>query len=112
MTAPHQPPQTTVARAAQPRAARCRLAVAVTFAAVATVLVSAVTLATAPGASAEVRLGDNVRIGGHDFSNQTYNARRRGRIHLYDRAPPRQGCVWRADGRGGKVKVCHLRRRN
>ncbi len=59
---------------------------------------------------AEVRFGRNVRVGGHDFSNQTFNRNRRAVIHLYDRQPRHSGCVWRADGRGGKVKICHLRR--
>lgn len=62
------------------------------------------------GASAEVRFGRNVRVGGHDFSNQSFNRKRRAEIYLYDRTPARSGCVWRADGRGGKVKTCHLRR--
>ncbi|CAH1667562.1 MULTISPECIES: hypothetical protein [unclassified Chelatococcus] len=61
-------------------------------------------------AQAEVRLGKNVRIGGHDFSNQTYNSKRRGVINLYEGKPRNPGCVWKADGRGGKVKVCHLQR--
>ncbi len=61
-------------------------------------------------ASAEVRFGRNVRVGGHDFSNQSFNRKRRAEIYLYDRAPARSGCVWRSDGRGGKVKTCHLRR--
>lgn len=61
-------------------------------------------------ASAEVRFGNNVRVGGHDFSNQTFNAKRRGRIYLYDRKPRREGCAWKADGRGGRVRVCHLQR--
>lgn len=65
----------------------------------------------APAAQAEVRFGRNVRVGGHDFSNQSFNRNRRAEIHIYDRTPSRPGCVWRADGRGGKVKVCHLRRR-
>ncbi|MDH7798415.1 MULTISPECIES: hypothetical protein [unclassified Beijerinckia] len=81
---------------------------------VATFLVFAITLlASAPlvsPASAEVRFGKNVRVGGHDFSNQTFNRKRRAVITLYDRTPRHPGCVWRADGRGGKVKVCHLRR--
>lgn len=65
-----------------------------------------------PGpAVAEVRFGKNVRVGGHDFSNQTFNAQRRGRVYLYDRKPKRPGCVWKADKRGGRVKVCHLQRR-
>jgi hypothetical protein len=59
--------------------------------------------------SAEVRFGINVRIGGHDFSNQTYNSKRRAVIRLYDRTPRNAGCVWRSDRRGGKVKVCNLR---
>ncbi len=67
-----------------------------------------VTLSSA--ASAEVRFGRNVRVGGHDFSNQSFNRQRRAEIYLYDRAPARSGCVWRSDGRGGKVKTCHLRR--
>ncbi|CAM5766154.1 hypothetical protein [Bosea minatitlanensis] len=61
-------------------------------------------------AQAEVRFGRNVRVGGHDVSNQRFDRNRRAVIHLYDRTPERQGCVWRADGRGGKVKICHLRR--
>lgn len=62
-------------------------------------------------AQAEVRLGKNVHIGGHDFSNQTYNRKRRLVVHLYDRTPRNEGCVWRKDGAGGRVKVCHLRRK-
>lgn len=62
-------------------------------------------------AHAEVRLGKNVRVGGHDFSNQTFNAKRRAEIHLYDGKPAREGCVWKKDGKGGKVKVCHLQTR-
>jgi len=81
---------------------------------IATLLAAPATLsasATAP-ASAEVRFGKNVRIGGHDFSNQTFNRKRRAVIHLYNRTPRNPGCVWRADGRGGKVKICHLRSRH
>ncbi len=44
-------------------------------------------------ASAEVRFGRNVRVGGHDFSNQSFNRKRRAEIHLYDRTPSRSGCV-------------------
>lgn len=61
-------------------------------------------------AIAEVRFGRNVRVGGHDFSNQSFNRHRRAVIHIYDRTPSRPGCIWRSDGRGGKVKICHLRR--
>lgn len=67
-------------------------------------------VALSSGTSAEVRFGRNVRVGGHDFSNQSFNRRRRAEIYLYDRTPARSGCVWRSDGRGGKVKTCHLRR--
>ncbi|MDP4021881.1 hypothetical protein Q8W71_04520 [Methylobacterium sp. NEAU 140] len=67
-------------------------------------------LALAPPAQAEVRFGRGVHIGGHDFSHQTFTRKRRAVIHLYDRTPPRSGCAWRADGRGSRVKVCHLRR--
>lgn len=66
--------------------------------------------ALSSGVSAEVRFGRNVRVGGHDFSNQSFNQKRRAEIYLYDRTPARSGCVWRADGRGGRVKTCHLRR--
>lgn len=31
-------------------------------------------------AYAEVRFGKNVRVGGHDFSNQTFNSKRRERF--------------------------------
>lgn len=76
-------------------------------------LVAAITglsAALASDVSAEVRFGRNVRVGGHDFSNQSFNRKRRAEIYLYDRTPSRSGCVWRSDGRGGKVKTCHLRR--
>lgn len=77
----------------------------------AALLLAAVAMAGAIApARAEVRFGKNVRVGGHDFSNQTYNRRRRAEIRLYDRNPRNPGCVWRADGRGGKLKLCHLRR--
>ena len=67
-------------------------------------------VALSSAASAEVRFGRNVRVGGHDFSNQSFNRKRRAEIYLYDRTPARSGCVWRPDGRGGKVKTCHLQR--
>lgn len=83
-----------------------RLAAAVTF----VLAIAGASLALLSAASAEVRFGRNVRVGGHDFSNQSFNRKRRAEIHLYDRAPSRSGCVWRSDGRGGRVKTCHLRR--
>jgi hypothetical protein len=67
-------------------------------------------LAAPSTAYAEVRFGRNVRVGGHDFSHQSFDRKRRAEIYLYDRTPSRSGCVWRPDGRGGKVKTCHLRR--
>ncbi len=67
-------------------------------------------IAASDPATAEVRFGRNVRVGGHDFSNQTFNRNRRAVIKLYGRQPRNPGCVWRRDGRGGRVKVCHLRR--
>lgn len=83
-----------------------------TLAAVVTIVLATAggSLALSSAASAEVRFGRNVRVGGHDFSNQSFNRKRRAEIYLYDRAPARSGCVWRSDGRGGKVKTCHLRR--
>ena len=62
-------------------------------------------------AAGEVRFGKNVRVGGHDFSNQTFDSKHRARIYLYKGKPRNEGCVWRKDGHGGRVKVCHLRRK-
>ena len=61
-------------------------------------------------ASALVRFGNNVFIGGHDFSHQTYDRTHRAIVHLYNRTPPGAGCRWRPDGHGGRVKICHLGR--
>lgn len=69
-------------------------------------------LGSATPVLSEVRFGSNVRVGGHDFSNRTYDRKNRAVIHLYDRAPRNPGCTWRADGRGGRVQVCHLRRKS
>ncbi|WP_047457073.1 hypothetical protein [Rhizobium rhizogenes] len=62
----------------------------------------------APVAASEVRFGKNVRVGGHDFSNQTFDSNHRARIYLYNHKPQREGCVWRKGGHGGRVKICHL----
>lgn len=78
---------------------------------IALVVAGPMLLAAGSTASGEVRFGRNVEIGGHDFSNQTYNRKRRLVVHLHARTPPNQGCVWRADRGGGRVKVCHLRRK-
>ena len=67
-------------------------------------------LAVAVPAIAEVRFGSNVRIGGHDVSNQRFDRRNRGVYHIYEGRPRTPGCSWRSDGRGGRVKVCHLQR--
>ncbi len=67
-------------------------------------------LAAAGPAAAEVRFGNNVRIGGHDASNQRFDRRNRGVYHIYEGRPRNPGCAWRSDGRGGRVKVCHLQR--
>jgi len=67
-------------------------------------------LAPASTAEAEVRFGRNVRVGGHEFSNQRFDRKNRAVIHLHERTPSNPGCVRRPDGRGGRVKTCHLRR--
>jgi hypothetical protein len=70
----------------------------------------ALPLAVAGPAAAEVRFGNNVRIGGHDVSNQRFDHRNRGVYHIHEGRPRNPGCTWRSDGRGGRVKVCHLQR--
>ena len=72
--------------------------------------VLALSLAVAAPAAAEVRFGNNVRVGGHDASNQRFDRRNRGVYHIYEGRPRHPGCTWRPDGRGGRVKVCHLQR--
>lgn len=65
-------------------------------------------------ASAEVRFGKNVRVGGHDFSNRTFNKNRNAVIHLHNNKPRNAGCQWvihrDAKGRptGRKTQVCNL----
>ncbi len=68
-------------------------------------------LTIASQATAEVRFGKNVRIGGHDVSNQTFTKKRRGVFYIYDKTPPKSGCRWRDNGDGSKTKVCHWKRR-
>ncbi|CAN7220779.1 hypothetical protein LJR090_000901 [Bosea sp. LjRoot90] len=72
--------------------------------------VLALPLATTVPAVAEVRFGNNVRIGGHDVSNQRFDRRNRGVYHIHEGRPRNPGCSWRSDGRGGRVKICHLQR--
>ena len=62
-------------------------------------------------AAAEVRFGRNVRIGGHDVSNQTFNRQRRGEFNIYNTMPPNAGCHWRANSDGSRTKVCNLKRK-
>jgi hypothetical protein len=61
---------------------------------------------------AEVRFGKNVRIGGHDASNQTFNNRNRGEYYIYNKTPPNEGCRWRSNDDGSRTKVCHLKRKS
>ena len=67
----------------------------------------AVFVVVAP-ASAEVRFGRNVFVGGHDFSNQTFDGRHRAVVHLYEHPPSHAGCRTHRIGRGGAVKLCRL----
>lgn len=62
-------------------------------------------------ALAEVRLGNNVRIGGHDASNQTFTKKKRGEYYIYDKDPKNAGCKWRKNKDGSKTKVCHLKKK-
>jgi hypothetical protein len=66
---------------------------------------------TATPSAAEVRFGNNVFIGGHNASNQTFNSQRRGEYCLYEGKPAHPGCDWRANADGSRTKVCHLQRR-
>ncbi len=74
-------------------------------------LVFAMPLSIAHPAAADVHFGNNVRIGGHDVSNQTFTKKRRGLYYIYDKTPPNPGCSWRNNGDGTKTKVCHLKRK-
>ena len=62
-------------------------------------------------AAAEARLGKNVRIGGHDASNQTFTKKKRGEYYIYDKEPKKPGCTWRKNKDGLKTKVCHLKKK-
>lgn len=74
-------------------------------------LTGLVFIAAPSPASAEVRFGKNVRIGGHDVSNQTFTKKRRGLYLIHRNTPPKPGCFWRNNGDGSKTKVCHLKRK-
>ncbi len=73
--------------------------------------VSVTTLLIAGMGAAEVRLGKNVRIGGHDASNQTFNKKNKGRYYIYKGKPKNAGCRWRKNRDGTRTKICHLQRR-
>jgi hypothetical protein len=62
-------------------------------------------LASAGPAGAEVHFGNNVFIGGHNFSHQTYNRHHRLHVMLYDHPIRGAGCVTR-----GAVRTCRLQR--
>jgi hypothetical protein len=62
-------------------------------------------------ATAEVRFGRGVRIGGNDVSNQTFNRQRRGEFNIYNTRPRNAGCRWRANRDGSRTKVCNLQRK-
>jgi hypothetical protein len=75
------------------------------------VLLVVVGAGAAMPAAADVRFGKNVRIGGHDVSNQTFNSKRRGAYYIYNKTPANEGCYWRSNGDGSRTKVCHLKRK-
>lgn len=62
-------------------------------------------------AAAEVRFGKNVRIGGHDVSNETFTKQKRGRFIIHNTTPKNEGCVLRRNGDGSTTKVCNLKRK-
>ena len=74
-------------------------------------LAALVYVSAAEPASAEVRFGKNVRIGGHDVSNQTFTSKRRAEYYIYDTTPRTPGCSWRNNSDGTRTKVCHLKRK-
>jgi hypothetical protein len=76
------------------------------------ILIAIQVLLVAEPAAAKVRFGKNVRIGGHDVSNQTFNSKRRGKFYIYDKKPPNEGCRWHANGDGSRTKVCHFKRKS
>ncbi len=61
--------------------------------------------------AAKVHFGKNVRIGGHDVSNQTFTKKRRAVYHIYKGKPRRTGCRWRKNRDGSRTKICHFQRK-
>jgi hypothetical protein len=86
----------------------CLMKTVTTFAII--VLAAWLSLAAVP-ATAEVRFGKNVRIGGHDVSGQTFNSKRRGVYYIYSGKPRNPGCRWRKNADGSRTKICHLQRK-
>ena len=74
-------------------------------------MVATCLLLTSPPATAEVRFGKNVRIGGHDVSGQAFNSQRRGLFYVYNGRPAAPGCRWVLNRDGSRTKVCHLQRK-
>lgn len=73
----------------------------------------AIAIALPAPAMAEVRFGNNVRIGGHDFSNRTYKS---VRITRTTKRPPWNGCRIlnkgaRFEGRRlkSRTEICYLK---
>ena len=60
---------------------------------------------------AKVRFGKNVRIGGHDVSNQTFSKKNRAVYYIYKNKPRRAGCRWKKNRDGSRTKICHLQRK-
>ncbi len=75
------------------------------------ICMSILALGLVPVAQAEVRFGKNVRIGGHDVSNQTFNKKRRAKYYIYKNKPKNAGCRWKRNRDGSKTKICHLQRK-
>lgn len=90
---------------------RLRLSRPLVETATAAALAIAMLLSIASPAAAVVRFGKNVRIGGHDVSNQTFTKKRRGLYIIHNNAPAHSGCHWRRNSDGSKTKVCHLQRK-
>lgn len=61
-------------------------------------------------ASAEVRFGNNLRIGGHDVSGQMFTKQKRGTFIIHENEPENAGCVWRQNTGGSRTKVCNLKK--
>ena len=62
-------------------------------------------------AQAEVRLGKNVRIGGHDASNQTFDKNNRGEYIIHTDKPKNEGCKIVKNKDGSKTKRCVLQKK-